>query len=79
MSMVFAHAPVIFPAVLGVTFRFRLAFYAHVALLHASMAVRVAGDLVDELGRWRVWGGLLNAVAVILFIVNTVSSIRRAA
>jgi hypothetical protein len=75
MSMVFAHAPVIFPAVLGVSFRFRPTFYAHVALLHLSLILRVVGDLVDELGRWRVWGGLLNALAVVLFLANTLSSI----
>jgi hypothetical protein len=79
MSMVFAHAPVIFPAVLAVRFRFRSTFYAHVAVLHASLVVRIVGDLVDELGRWRVWGGLLNGVAVMLFVLNTVTSIRRPA
>jgi len=75
MSMVFAHAPVIFPAVLGVSFTFRRTFYAHVALLHASLLLRSVGDFVDVLGRWRVWGGLLNAVSVMLFLINTVSSI----
>jgi hypothetical protein len=35
----------------------------------------VVGDFVDVLGRWRVWGGLLNALAVALFLVNTLSSI----
>jgi hypothetical protein len=79
MSMVFAHAPVIFPAVLGVSFRYRPIFYAHVAVLHGSLVLRVVGDLVDELGRWRVYGGLLNAAAVVLFVFNTVSSIHTAA
>ena len=79
MSMVFAHAPVIFPAVLGVHFRFRPTFYAHVAVLHLSLVLRTVGDLVDVLGRWRVWGGLLNAIAVLLFLANTVSSIQRPA
>jgi hypothetical protein len=30
--------------------------------------VRVVGDLVDVLGRWRGWGGLLNAGALLLFM-----------
>lgn len=71
ISMVFAHAPIIFPAVLGLPLAYRPAFYLHVGLLHGSLILRLAGDLVDVLGRWRVWGGLLNAIALLLFIVNT--------
>ena len=37
MSMVFAHAPVIFPAVLGRPLSYRPAFYLHVGVLHASL------------------------------------------
>jgi hypothetical protein len=75
LSMVFAHAPVIFPAILGVPLPYRPRFYAHVALLHVSLAIRVIGDLVEDLARWRVWGGLLNAACLLLFLANTVSSI----
>ena len=71
MSMVFAHAPIIFPAVLGVPLPYRPSFYLHVGVLHLSLIVRVVGDLVDVLGRWRGWGGLLNAIALLLFVVNT--------
>lgn len=78
MSMVFAHAPVIFPAILGVPLPYRPAFYVHVGVLHLSLILRVVGDLVDSLGRWRVWGGLLNAVALLLFLVNTVRAIAMA-
>lgn len=80
MSMVFAHAPVIFPAVLGRPLAYSPRFYAHVLALHLSLAVRVVGDLNAELGRWRVWGGLFNAAALGLFIVNigrSVLSVRR--
>jgi hypothetical protein len=78
MSMVFAHAPVIFPAVLGVALPYRRAFYLHVGVLHASLAFRIVGDLVDILGRWRVWGGLLNAVGLLLFLVSTARAIATA-
>jgi hypothetical protein len=78
MSMVFAHAPVIFPAVLGVALPYRPAFYLHVGVLHASLALRIVGDLVDTLGRWRVWGGLLNAVALLLFLFSTARAIATA-
>ena len=69
-SMIFGHAPVIFPSVLGVPLAYRAFLYVHVALLHASLAARLAGDL----GGWpglRRWGGLLNAAAILLFLANT--------
>lgn len=75
MSMVFAHAPVIVPAVLGRPLAFRRGFYAHVAVLHASVLVRVIGDLVENLGRWRYWGGMLNAVALLIFVLNIARSL----
>jgi ABC-type Mn2+/Zn2+ transport system permease subunit len=77
LSMVFAHAPIIFPAVLGVPLVYRRSSYLHVAVLHLSLTARVIGDLVDVLGRWRSWGGLLNAAALILFVVNTIRAIDR--
>jgi hypothetical protein len=75
MSMVFAHAPVIFPAIFGRPLFYSPRFYAHVVVLHGSLSLRVVGDLSDDLARWRVWGGLLNAVALALFVVNVGRSI----
>jgi len=71
VSMLFGHAPVIFPAILGTSMPFRRTFYLHLAVLHASLIVRIAGDLFETLGRLRPWGGALNAVAIGLFIVNS--------
>ncbi|MHB8491668.1 MAG: hypothetical protein ACYDA6_05575 [Solirubrobacteraceae bacterium] len=68
MSMVFAHAPVIVPAVLRVSLPFHRGFYAHLALLHASLALRLlGGDLAGNLAAWQ-WGGSLGAVAILLFL-----------
>jgi hypothetical protein len=80
-SMIFGHAPIIFPAVLGVSMAFRPRFYAHLALLHASVALRVAGGLDSawsdgSWGRARPWGGLLNLIALVVFLANTASSTR---
>ena len=75
MSMVFGHAPIIFPAIVGIAVPYHPAFYLHLGLLHASVLLRVTGDLVDVLGRWRVWGGLLNALALSLFVANTVRAV----
>ena len=69
-SMIFGHALIILPAVLGVTLPFRRAFYAHLGLLHLSLLLRVGGDLAG----WTVgrqWGGLGNAAAILLFMANS--------
>lgn len=66
-SMVFAHAPVIVPAVLGVQLPYRPSFYAPLALLHAGLLVRMAGAASATAGLWR-WGGVLNEVAIVGFI-----------
>jgi len=73
-SMIVGHAPIIFPAVLGVPVPFRPAFYSHLALLHISLALRIAGDLAAW---WpgRLWGGLLNVGAVLLFLGNMAVSV----
>jgi len=76
MAMIFGHAPIIFPAVLGRSMPFRRRFYAHLALLHASLALRVGGDLAGWM-EGRQWGGLLNAVAILLFLVSTVAALGR--
>ena len=72
--MVFAHAPTILPAVLGVQLPFRRAFYAHVALLHAGLVARVAGDLAG-IPSLRAWGAMTNAVALLLFALASAASV----
>jgi hypothetical protein len=78
MSMIFGHAPIIFPAITGRPVPFQTAFYSHLALLHLSLILRVGSDLVVWLPG-RQWGGLLNAATIILFLVNTALAIRAAA
>ena len=70
-SMIFGHAPIIIPALLGVQLSFTPLFYLPLALLHLSLGLRVAGDLLF----WPVmrrWGGLLNETAILLFLMLTV-------
>lgn len=74
-SMVFAHAPLIAPGLLGLQIPFTPAFYAPLALLQVSLAARVAGDLSG----WpaaRAYGGLLNAAALALFLLTAVIAAR---
>jgi hypothetical protein len=78
MSMIFGHAPVIVPAVLGVRLPFRPYFYAHLALLHVALLVRVAvGDGLSSTVGWQV-GGAGTEVAVLLFLAVSASAAVRA-
>ena len=76
ISMMFGHAPIIFPAILGVPINFQPAFYIHLILLHTSLALRVVADYAN-LHTLRMWSGLLNEAAILLFIGMTVFSIRK--
>jgi hypothetical protein len=69
-SMIFGHAPIIFPAVLNVPVVFSGSLYAPLILLHASLYVRVGADLLFSMDAVR-WAGLVNGVALLLFIGNT--------
>lgn len=70
-SMVFGHAPVIAPAVLRVALPYRPVFYVPLAVLHASLALRVAGSAAEHAGS-RLAGGVGNALAIGLFIATAV-------
>jgi len=71
LSMIMAHAPLVLPAVLRRPLPFRAAMWAPLALLHVSLAVRVAGDLAGDgpgaVAAVRV-GGAGNIVAVLGFV-----------
>jgi hypothetical protein len=66
LSMVMAHAPVILPAVAGVRLAFGPWFYAPLALLHASLVLRLAVAPAA--------GATLNALALLLFALTVIGS-----
>lgn len=74
LSMIFGHAPIIFPAILGIPINFQPAFYIHLGLLHVSLTMRVIADYAN-LSALRMWGGLLNEVAILIFIGFTIHSV----
>lgn len=74
ISMIFGHAPIIFPAILGVPIHFHKAFYGHFILLHLSLLTRILGDLTGQMEIRRL-GGLFNEIAIVLFLGMTVFSI----
>ncbi|MGH3002880.1 MAG: hypothetical protein ACRDM1_09525 [Gaiellaceae bacterium] len=72
-SMIFGHAPVIFPGVLGIAIPFRRFFYVHLVVLHVGLALRIGGDLAGRFQAAR-WGGLVSATAIGLFLPATIGS-----
>ncbi len=66
-AMIFGHALIIIPSLTQVNIPFRRVFYLPLAFLHFSLLIRITGDLTA----WqevRMWGGLLNEVAILAFI-----------
>jgi hypothetical protein len=74
MSMIFGHAPIIFPSILGRSLNYRPVFYAHLILLHLSLVLRVVGDFALTMPL-RQWGAMFNVIAILLFLFTTVSTI----
>jgi hypothetical protein len=69
-AMLFAHAPIILPAVLSRPVPYRPGFYVPMALLNVSVLLRLVADLAG----WtdgRRWGGLLGVLAILLFLATT--------
>ena len=73
-SMVLGHAPVILPAVLRISLPYRPILYLPLLALHVSLAVRLLGDALAQPGLRSV-GGLLNALALGLFVIAILASL----
>ena len=71
ISMVFGHAPVILPAVLRLPLPFQPRFYLHLGVLHAGLVLRIVGGDLLGLEPARVTGGVLNVVALLLFVTSS--------
>jgi mono/diheme cytochrome c family protein len=74
-SMIFGHAALILPSIMGVNIAYSPLFYSHLVALHLTLLLRVGGDL-SAWADGRRWGALLNSVVVILFFVNTARSLQ---
>lgn len=72
-SMIFGHAPIIFPAVAKIRIPYHVAFYVPLALLHVSLFARVAGDLAAMPGVARA-AAVANAVAIPGFLLTLAAS-----
>lgn len=67
-SMIFGHAPIIFPAIAKVKITYHHAFYLPLVLLQLSLLLRVCGDFLF-IANLRKTGGLLHVIAVAIFIM----------
>lgn len=71
LSMIFGHAPIILPAITGARLPYTAAFYAPLALLHVSAALRVGADLGQSFD-WRNVSGVLTLAALLGYAATAV-------
>jgi uncharacterized membrane protein YhdT len=71
LSMVFAHAPIILPAVGRLTLPFHPVLFVPLFVLHVGLVARVAGDLLTHAFLRQV-GSVANALALVVFVVSTI-------
>ncbi len=72
-SMIFGHAPIIFPAITKVKIPYHAAFYLPLALLQLSLLLRICGDFL-YIVNLRKAGSLLHVFAIVLFIMTLARS-----
>lgn len=75
-SMVFGHAPIIFPAVIGRPIGFTPFAYVPLAVLHFSVALRILADLA-EVQMVRQAAGVWTGVAIVLYAIFIVYGLVR--
>lgn len=75
-SMIFGHMPIIFPALTSMKVNYNPIFYGHLILLHSALSYRIYGGLTGNMVV-RQQGGMVNAVAILLFLTVTISVVIR--
>jgi hypothetical protein len=73
LSMVFGHAPIILPAITGLRVGMSAAAYAPLALLHASLALRIGGDLLASIDM-RKYSAALTVLALAGYAVTLIAA-----
>jgi hypothetical protein len=68
-TMIFGHSLIIFPTVVGRSIPFSPWLYLPLVLLQGGLVVRVVGDLIHW-GDARLWGGVINVIAIVLFFMS---------
>jgi len=75
LTMIFAHGPIILPAIAGVAITYRPLLYVPLVLLQSSIVLRVAGDIMEN-AVWRDRGAIANAIAVATFVATMAMAAR---
>jgi len=76
LSMIFGHAPIILPAVIGLRVRYSAAVYGPLVLLHLSVLLRVAADLFERVEP-RAISGPVTIVALAGYVVTLMIASRK--
>lgn len=71
VSMIMAHAPIIFPAVLGRPLPYRPVSWLPLVMLHLGMVVRVTGGLTGRDLLWQA-GSVITVLAMVVFLIVSV-------
>lgn len=75
-TMVFGHAPIIFPAITRLKIPYHWVFYLPLLALHASLTLRIAGSFADRFDLRRE-AALANACTLLLFVAILLTSLFR--
>ncbi len=69
-SMIFAHAPIILPGVLGINYKpFHSSLYLWVLLFQLSLIIRIVGGMF-RFPLWKQYASLANGILILCFILN---------
>ncbi len=77
-SMIFGHAPIIFPGILGINIPYRPILYLPLGALQLFMLLRIGGDVLT-IGWLKYWASMATAVIIPLFLLSMLSLIIRSA
>jgi hypothetical protein len=69
LSMILGHAPIILPAVTGIRVRYSSVVYAPLILLHLSLAMRIAGDILER-SELRIVSGFVTILALAAYAIT---------
>jgi len=75
-SMIFGHMLIILPALTGLKVNYTSLFYIPLVLLHITLILRSAGNLMYSIPL-RQWGGLFNVLTLLIFIGVTLLTVVR--
>ena len=72
-AMIFAHAPVVLPAVLGIRLPYRPRFWVHMVGFQLATIVRLAADFAGLAGL-RTTAGIVSALMLALFVASSAAA-----